>query len=73
MKLIDGKKISNLIKDELKLFVEKNNLNPGLGIILVGNRPDSKIYVKMKIKACEKIGIKNYDVHLDENVSEETS
>lgn len=71
MNIIDGKKISNLIKDELKLLVEEKNLNPGLGIILVGSRPDSKIYVNMKIKACEKIGIKNYDVYLDENVSEE--
>jgi 5,10-methylene-tetrahydrofolate dehydrogenase/methenyl tetrahydrofolate cyclohydrolase len=70
MKIIDGKAVSNTIKDELKLLVDKNTLNPGLGIILVGNRPDSKIYVKMKIKACEKIGIKNYDVYLNENITE---
>jgi 5,10-methylene-tetrahydrofolate dehydrogenase/methenyl tetrahydrofolate cyclohydrolase len=71
MNIIDGKKVSNLIKDELKLLVDKNNITPGLGIILVGSRPDSKIYVNMKIKACKKIGIKNYDVYLNENVSEE--
>ena len=68
--LIDGKLISNNLKSELKEVVEKNKLKPGLGIILVGNRPDSQIYVNMKKKACEKLNIKNFDIHLEENVSE---
>lgn len=71
MNIIDGKEISNIIKGELKSIIEENNIIPGLGIILVGNRPDSKIYVNMKKKACEKLGIKNFDVHLNEDVSEE--
>lgn len=71
MNIIDGKDVSNIIKEELSERIIIENINPGLGIILVGNRPDSKIYVNMKKKACAKIGIKNFDVTLPENVSEE--
>lgn len=70
MNIIDGKDVSNIIKEELSERIIIENINPGLGIILVGNRPDSKIYVNMKKKACAKIGIKNFDVTLPENVSE---
>ena len=48
MKLLDGKEVSNKIKDELKprinLLIQINN-RPGLGIILVGDNIESKIYV----------------------------
>lgn len=71
MNIIDGKDVSNIIKEELSERIIIENINPGLGIILVGNRPDSKIYVNMKKKACAKIGIKNFDITLPENVSEE--
>jgi 5,10-methylene-tetrahydrofolate dehydrogenase/methenyl tetrahydrofolate cyclohydrolase len=74
MLLLDGKHISNEIKNELKkriLKLNKKGIKPGLGIILVGNRPDSEIYVRMKKKACNEIGIINYDVNLEEKVSEE--
>merc|ERR1711907_159939 len=70
MILIDGKKVSDEIKKELKKEIEENNLKPGLGIILVGNREDSKTYVRMKIKACNLIGITNYDVYLPEDTTE---
>lgn len=70
MIVLNGKKISNDIQEELRLKIIENKLKPGLGIILVGNRKDSETYVRMKKKACKKIGIVNYDVHLDENISE---
>ena len=70
MIVLNGKKISNDIQEELRLNIIENKLKPGLGIILVGNRKDSETYVRMKKKACKKIGIVNYDVHLDENISE---
>ena len=70
MIVLNGKKISNDIQEELRLKIIENKLKPGLGIILVGNRKDSETYVRMKKKACKKIGIINYDVHLDENISE---
>lgn len=57
MKIIDGKQIAEEIKNKLKERLEKENLKPGLAIIMVGNNPASEIYVKNKLKACEKIGI----------------
>jgi methylenetetrahydrofolate dehydrogenase (NADP+)/methenyltetrahydrofolate cyclohydrolase len=58
--LIDGKRISDEIKAELKIKVEslkKEGIVPGLAAVLVGNNPASESYVKGKAKACEKIGI----------------
>jgi len=74
MLILDGKHISCEIKSELKEQIIKLNekgIYPGLGIILVGNRPDSEVYVRMKKKACNEIGIKNYDVNLETQVNEE--
>ena len=70
--ILDGKKLSNKIKDELLKTISSLEKKPGLGIILVGSRPDSEVYVRMKKNACKKLGIVNYDVHLDENVTEAT-
>lgn len=58
--IIDGKKISSEIKEGLKEKIE--NLKergevPGLAAILVGDNPASQVYVNMKAKACEKVGI----------------
>ncbi|MEW5923189.1 MAG: bifunctional methylenetetrahydrofolate dehydrogenase/methenyltetrahydrofolate cyclohydrolase FolD [Candidatus Zixiibacteriota bacterium] len=58
--IIDGKKISNEIKDELKVRVDRlkeKGVTPGLAAVLVGEDPASQIYVRSKGKACEKIGI----------------
>ena len=45
--ILNGKDLSNTIKNKLKNIISDNNIQPGLGIILVGDRPDSKTYVKM--------------------------
>lgn len=54
------------------IIAKNTNITPGLGIILVGNRPDSAAYVKMKKKACSEIGIANYDTYLPSDASQET-
>ncbi len=63
MTIIDGKKISDEIKAELKTKIEKNKSAgsgvPGLAAILVGDDPASQVYVNSKRKACEKIGMKS--------------
>ena len=69
--LLDGKKTANLIRKKLKLEIDNVDWTPGLGIILVGDRPDSHAYVRMKRNACKSVGIKDYDVLLPEDVSEE--
>ena len=56
-KILDGKMLSAKIKDELKLEVEslkKDGINPSLAVIIVGDDPASKIYVKNKKLAREK-------------------
>ncbi len=58
--IIDGKKISSEIKEGLKEKIEnlkKSGKVPGLAAILVGDNPASEVYVNMKAKACEKVGI----------------
>ncbi len=60
MTIIDGKKISQEIKEEVKRATEKlraeKGIVPGLAFILVGEDPASQAYVKSKGKACEEIG-----------------
>jgi len=59
MTLIDGKALSNEIQNNIKAEVEqleKQEIVPGLAVILVGNDPASQTYVGMKEKACEKVG-----------------
>lgn len=57
MPILNGKKIAEKIIKGLKKNIEKNKTKPGLAVILVGRRPDSLIYVKLKQKKCEEIGI----------------
>jgi methylenetetrahydrofolate dehydrogenase (NADP+)/methenyltetrahydrofolate cyclohydrolase len=74
MKLIDGKKISEKVLDEIKFSVQnrlKNNLMiPHLAAILVGDDGASKTYVNSKIKACEKVGFKSSLFKFDDSISE---
>lgn len=72
--IIDGKKISQDIKDELKVKVEKLKAEgkvPCLAVILVGDNQASKVYVGNKKKACEYVGIKSLSYELPEDTSEE--
>lgn len=72
--IIDGKKVSMEIKDELKEQVAALKIDGRevtLCVILVGNDPASAIYVKNKKKACEYIGIKSLSYELPEFTTEE--
>ncbi|MBU3942705.1 bifunctional 5,10-methylenetetrahydrofolate dehydrogenase/5,10-methenyltetrahydrofolate cyclohydrolase [Patescibacteria group bacterium] len=55
--IIDGKKISEKILEKIKKEVEEKKLNLKLAIVLVGNDPSSKIYVRKKEEASERVGI----------------
>jgi methylenetetrahydrofolate dehydrogenase (NADP+)/methenyltetrahydrofolate cyclohydrolase len=58
--IIDGKKIAEEIKAELKIEIEKlgaEGITPGLAGVLVGDDPASALYISMKEKACKKLGI----------------
>ncbi|MCH7515691.1 MAG: bifunctional methylenetetrahydrofolate dehydrogenase/methenyltetrahydrofolate cyclohydrolase FolD [Bacteroidetes bacterium] len=75
MILIDGKKIAQDIRNELKTDIQKlkdegKNV-PGLVAILVGDDPASKIYVKSKGKACDEIGMRSKTEEIPASISEE--
>jgi methylenetetrahydrofolate dehydrogenase (NADP+)/methenyltetrahydrofolate cyclohydrolase len=59
-RILDGTKIGNQIKEEVKIEVAKlkeGEVIPGLAAVLVGNNPASQVYVRNKIKTCESLGI----------------
>jgi methylenetetrahydrofolate dehydrogenase (NADP+)/methenyltetrahydrofolate cyclohydrolase len=74
MKIIDGKKVSNEVLDEIKLVVQnriKLNLKvPHLAAVLVGNDGPSQTYVNSKIRACERVGFKSSLFQFDKSISE---
>ena len=75
MVLLDGKFISEKIKEEIKIEVQniKNNggRTPHLAAVLVGNDGASLTYVGSKVRSCEKVGFESTLIHLDENISED--
>ncbi len=74
MVLIDGKKLAKTIRSNLKKDVDelkKNGIHPKFAVILVGDDPASKIYVRNKNRACEEIGIEYEEYLLKDDVSME--
>ncbi|MDR0724030.1 MAG: bifunctional methylenetetrahydrofolate dehydrogenase/methenyltetrahydrofolate cyclohydrolase FolD [Endomicrobium sp.] len=73
MKLIEGKKLSDAKRIEIKNRIEKirqqTNKVPGLATILVGDNPASQVYINSKIKACGNVGIKSFHHHLSKDSS----
>ena len=73
MILIDGKGTAKKIREKLKIEVEelkKNNINPRLAVIMVGDNSASHIYVRNKSKACNEIGIEFEEHLLPENITQ---
>lgn len=72
--IIDGKKISAQIKDELKekvVAMKAEGITVTLAVIQVGSDPASSVYVGNKKKACEYIGIRSLAYELPEETKEE--
>lgn len=70
-KIIDGKKIAEDLRANLKKRTSKLKEKPGLAVVLVGNNPASEVYVNMKEKKCEEVGFYSKKVILPENIDEE--
>ena len=74
-KLLDGKSLANKLKEELKEeishYLKKGLRKPSLAVILVGENPASKIYVRKKEESCEYVGINSISYHLPEDTTEE--
>ncbi len=73
-KIIDGKVISQAVKDEVaaEVAVLKNKgVTPGLAVIIVGDDPASRVYVNNKKKACEQLGMFSVEYTMPANTTEE--
>jgi methylenetetrahydrofolate dehydrogenase (NADP+)/methenyltetrahydrofolate cyclohydrolase len=73
-KIIDGKAIAEQVRKEIAADVSElkaKGTTPGLAVVLVGDDPASRIYVSMKEKACEKVGIYSDEHKLPAETSEE--
>jgi methylenetetrahydrofolate dehydrogenase (NADP+)/methenyltetrahydrofolate cyclohydrolase len=62
--ILDGKKVSEMRLELLKEQIEDDDLRPHLATIIVGNDPASKMYVRMKHRACEQVGIGSVGIEL---------
>lgn len=73
-KIIDGKRVSAELIDHIKQGVDKRlglGLRaPGLAMILVGDNPASKVYVRNKEKACERSGIRSFMSRQPDTISQ---
>ena len=74
--VIDGKKLAQDIRVEIKAGVDKfrseRKRDIGLAVVLVGDNPASQVYVRNKIKACEEVGIKSYSEYLPANCAQDS-
>src|SRR6187200_613759 len=75
MKILDGKVVSQAVKDELKaktvLLKQEGAKIPHLAAVLIGNNGASETYVASKVKSCEEIGFGSTLIRLEENISED--
>lgn len=76
MKIIDGKLVSQKVRENIKKetieFIEKYGKKPGLAVIIVGDNPASKTYVANKIKGCGEVGFNSYCYEFPENIDEKS-
>lgn len=75
MQLLDGKSLANSVQENVAKAVEalkrEKNIVPGLAVILIGDDPASHAYVKMKAKACEKVGFYSITHHMPESIGQD--
>ena len=73
-KIIDGKKVSAEIREKIKIqgnkLINETGKTPGLAVVLVGENPASKVYVKNKIEKTKEVGFNSIEHKLKEDVSE---
>jgi methylenetetrahydrofolate dehydrogenase (NADP+)/methenyltetrahydrofolate cyclohydrolase len=73
--ILDGNELAKTIRAELKekvsAFTEQTSVQPTLAVILVGEDPASKVYVRNKSRDCERAGMKSIQHNLPESTSQE--
>ena len=71
--IIDGKELAKKIRQEVKIECDElknNGIIPKLAVIMVGENPASKVYVKNKSRACDEVGIEYEEFLLDEKTTQ---
>ena len=75
MQLIDGKSLANKVQENVaeatEALKQEKNIVPGLAVILIGDDPASQAYVKMKAKACEKVGFYSITHNMPDTISQD--
>lgn len=72
--IIDGKAVSAQVKERIRLETEQlkeKGIEVGLAVVIVGDDPASKVYVRNKKKACETVGFNSYEYALPAETTEE--
>ena len=74
-KIIDGKLISDQIREEIaekvKEYNSKTGKLPGLAVVIVGENPASQVYVRNKKKACEQVGFNSWVYEMPESTTQD--
>ncbi len=71
--LIDGKAVALKVREEWKVradALKEKGILPGLAVIIVGDNPASRVYVRNKVKACHELGLYSEMIELPEDTSE---
>lgn len=75
MQLIDGKQLSNTIKEELAVqvsqMVDQGHKVPHLAAVLIGDNPASESYVRSKVRSCEQVGFNSTLIRRKADITEE--
>lgn len=75
MQIIDGKKVSAQVKQEVKneteLLKKEHSITPGLAVVIVGDDPASRVYVNNKKKACDLVGFHSEEYALPAETTQE--
>lgn len=73
--IIDGKKVSETLREDLKtqteIFINETGIQPHLVVIIVGNNPASMTYVRNKKRSCEAVGFKSTVIELSDSITED--
>jgi methylenetetrahydrofolate dehydrogenase (NADP+)/methenyltetrahydrofolate cyclohydrolase len=72
-RILDGKALAGEIRARVKERVAalgRSGIHPGLAVILAGDNPASRVYVRNKVRACEETGVQSFLIELPNSVSE---
>jgi methylenetetrahydrofolate dehydrogenase (NADP+) / methenyltetrahydrofolate cyclohydrolase len=73
-KIIDGKALAAQVRAEVKSKVAalaQRGIRPGLAVVLAGDDPASKVYVRNKTRACEEVGLRSQQIDYPATVTQE--